>query len=115
MQAFPGDKPLILKQTKSLDINGYCEFNLNAGLHIGTHIDTPMHMTKSLLTIDKYPLDNFIGEGVLLNVENQNIITYHKSYNDLVKENDIVLLYTGHSKYFKQNKYYLDYPIITNE
>ncbi|HBN94883.1 MAG TPA: hypothetical protein DDZ66_01165, partial [Firmicutes bacterium] len=41
--AYPGDEPCRLVQTGSVERDGYTSFLLNTGLHVGTHLDAPLH------------------------------------------------------------------------
>ncbi|QVK16830.1 cyclase family protein [Mycoplasmatota bacterium] len=113
MAVYPGDEPVILKQNKFYKKDYYNNFILSSGLHIGTHIDTPMHMSEDKLTIDEYPLNQFYGNGVLINAYQEKIVSYKEEYDSLVQENDIVLIYTGHSEYYGMKNYYEDYPILS--
>jgi len=112
---YPGDESISLKQNKFVKEDQYNNFILKTGLHVGTHIDTPMHMLEEKSTIDTYPLEKFCGNAVLINAYQEDIITYKDEYKDLVKENDIVLIYTGHSQFYHHDNYYKNYPTLTVE
>ncbi len=113
MPIFPGDDNFILKQDKFFDENKYNNFMLKTSMHVGTHLDSPMHMTKSTMTIDQYSIDKFCGKAIVLNVLGEDIIDYKEEYEKMIKNNDIVLFYTGFDKYFKAKEYFLKYPVIT--
>jgi kynurenine formamidase len=61
---FPGDTGASLFQTKHLKVDGYNDHRLETGMHAGTHIDGPMHLTDSQEFISDLSLDSFIGQGV---------------------------------------------------
>lgn len=113
ISVFPGDDSVILKQNKFIQKDHYNNFILKTGLHVGTHIDTPMHMSEDKLTIDEYPLNQFYGNGVLINAYQEKVVSFKSKYETLVQENDIVLIYTGHSQYYGMKQYYEDYPILS--
>ena len=53
MPVYPGDKKIKLDKTAELSKDRY-ESNIYSGtMHVGTHIDAPMHMTAN----DKYICD----------------------------------------------------------
>jgi kynurenine formamidase len=112
MPVYPSDTPVTLFQENFLEKDHYNNFRLQTGMHAGTHIDTPMHLTESTTAIDCYPIDRFTGNGCLLDVRNQSNISYQNSFSDSVKSDDIVLLFTGHSGLFSTDSYYQDYPVI---
>ena len=45
MSVHPYDDKVKLYQDKFLDKDKYVNFKLETGMHSGTHIDTPMHLT----------------------------------------------------------------------
>lgn len=112
MPVYPEDDPVELYNTGSLEEDGYNYFRLETGLHAGTHIDTPMHMTEDETYMNEIPLESFTGNGCILDVREQNPIEFKDEYSDVVKKNDIVLLYTGHDEKYGSKEYYTDHPIV---
>jgi arylformamidase len=62
----PGDPPLTLARTSSHETHGYEVTQISLGTHTGTHVDAPRHFYPQGLTLDQFPLDRFVGPGVLL-------------------------------------------------
>jgi kynurenine formamidase len=112
MPVYPGDDETILLQSRKLEVEKYNNFYLKVNMHAGTHIDGPMHLTKSSTYIYQLPLERLIGKGCLINACGQSSIPYKAEYEYLIKESDIVLIYTGHDKKFKTDGYFNSYPII---
>ncbi|AFS79050.1 putative cyclase [Gottschalkia acidurici 9a] len=112
MPVHPYDDPIKLYQDKFLETDEYNNFKLEIGMHAGTHIDTPMHLTNSDTFINEITLDRFIGKGCILDVRNENLIGYKEEYSDIVCENDIVLIYTNHSEKYGTDDYFINHPII---
>ena len=115
MPIHPYDDQVRLYQDKLLDKDGYVNHRLEMGMHSGTHIDTPMHLTDRVTYINEIPIDRFVGRGILLDVRNEGIVKYRDAYSSLVREDDIVILYTGHSDKYGTREYYTDQPIIDKE
>ncbi|MBC5626225.1 cyclase family protein [Clostridium sp. NSJ-49] len=115
MPVYPGDEEVNLEKISDLNKDGYESITYSGTMHAGTHIDAPMHMIESDKYICDYPLDNFIGKGVLLDVRGQQEINLKDEYFKLIKENHIVLFYTGFDKKYGQKEYYENHPIITKE
>ncbi len=116
MPVFPNDKGVLIEQLKFLDKDYYNQFYVQLGMHSGTHIDIPMHLIKDYRTIDVLPIENFIGNGVLLDVRGESIIKYKLEYDKLILKDDIVLLLTDFADLYNEpKKYYEDYPVIDNE
>lgn len=112
MPVYPGDKGTILFQSEFLSKDKYNNHSLETGMHAGTHIDSPMHLTDSGKYINEYELEAFVGHGCILDVRNQPVITMKEEYRELVKENSIVLLYTGYDKLYGAKEYYQEHPVI---
>jgi kynurenine formamidase len=112
MPIYPGDIKTNLFQTKYLSVNKHNNHRLDISMHAGTHIDSPMHLTDSNEYISELSLESFIGAGYVLDVRNQPIIEMKAEYEELVKENSIVLLYTGFDKLYGMPEYYEEHPIL---
>src|SRR5665647_374201 len=113
MPVYPGDDKTNLIQTNYLNVDTYNNHRLEISMHAGTHIDSPMHLTDSAEYISDSPLDSFIGNGCILDVRNQPIISIKPEYEGLIKANDIVLLYTSQDRYYGQLQYYSEHPVIS--
>ena len=115
MVIHPYDNKVKLYQDKYLEEDKYNNFRLEIGMHAGTHIDTPMHLTKRKTFINEIPLNNFVGNGCLLDVRGEKIIGFKQEYIDVVNENDIVILFTSHSDKYGTKEYYKNHPVINEE
>jgi len=81
-------------------------------MHIGTHVDTPLHSLEEGKTIDSYPIDRYMGEGIVLDLRHkkpteeitlEDLVVHEKS----IREGDVVLLCTDWSKKRGFNRDYL--------
>jgi len=112
LQVYPGDEsPSLLKQ-KDFSLNGYTDYRLITGMHTGTHIDGPMHMTSNDTFISALPLSSFAGKGCVIDAENKKIIKWESSFTDIIDGCEIVLINTGYGKYSGTEKYLKDNPVI---
>ena len=66
MEVYPGDPEVHIKQIHDLDKEGWRLRYLQLSTHIGTHADALYHMAENGETIDKMPIDKFIGKTVLV-------------------------------------------------
>jgi len=89
--------------------------------HIGTHIDAFRHLVSDGETIDNASLEQFMGEGVVIDVTKsepetitvEDIKNSIKSNEIQVKADDIVILYTSWCEKFNSNEEYLEHPWLT--
>ena len=54
----------------------YMANQFSAAEHGGTHLDAPIHFAKNKLTIDKIPLDQLIGQAIIIDISDR---AYEKS------------------------------------
>ncbi|WP_222439190.1 cyclase family protein [Echinicola salinicaeni] len=96
----------------------YSANNFETSEHGGTHIDAPVHFAEKGVSVDEIPLDQLIGEGVKIDVSEKGLADrdYQVSIEDLEKwesvngqipVGSIVLLQSGHGKYYPDKKKYL--------
>ena len=71
---FPGDTPFTYKLDTTLDESGANVGQVQMSLHIGTHIDAPFHYDTFGKSIDALPLELFIGEVVVVDVTDKQMI-----------------------------------------
>lgn len=68
MPVYPGDPEVRIKQIHNLEKEGWRLRYLQFSTHIGTHADAFAHMDEKGETIDKIPLEKYIGKTVLINI-----------------------------------------------
>lgn len=70
MPVFPGDPEVIIEQVQTFEKDGWNMKRIHANLHSGTHVNVPIHGTKSGRNLDSYKIEDFIGESVIYKNEN---------------------------------------------
>jgi len=96
----------------------YSAYRYSAAEHGGTHLDSPVHFAKGRHTVDQIPLDQLIGEAVVVDVtkqceKNPDYLVSVADLQDWERKNGklntgvIVLLRTGFGKYYPDRKKYL--------
>ena len=115
MPCYDGDPQVSLQQVSSVAAEGYSNFVLSTGMHSGTHLDGPMHLTSSIKRIAEIPLEQFTGPGFLVNVVGQKIIDLHDSDFEHIIPGSIVLFYTGFDLCYNQKEYFSSYPVLSEE
>src|SRR5215469_16079556 len=102
MPVYPGDPQPEFKPISTIENQKVNVTRIVVGSHTGTHVDAQKHFIADGNSIDKEPLDKFMGEAVTLDISNINIgngITGSdlQNYSKVIKNKDILLLYTGTS------------------
>jgi kynurenine formamidase len=115
MPVHPYDGEVSLFRDKTLEQDKYNNSRLTTGMHAGTHIDAPGHFLESSLYISDYPLERFMGDGCLLDVRGETVISFREEYEHIVGEGSIVLLLTGLGTLYRTPAYYQgfnDHPLV---
>lgn len=113
MPVYPGDPPSSLKQTASVEKDTYTDHQINSFMHVGTHMDAPLHMIKDGKTIDQIEPENFFGQGVLIDARKSKVIDADLVTGVDIPDGAIVLLYTGFAKKYRTPAYYEEYHSVS--
>ena len=113
MPVYPGDPEPVIKQIAFFDKNGYNDFQITTGMHVGTHMDAPLHMIQNGKKLSEYSADHFFGKGHLIDARGKSINASLLEGKQIVK-GDIVLIMTGFSGKFGTPEYYESYPEISD-
>lgn len=112
MPVYPGDPEPELKQIAFADKDGYNDFKITTGMHVGTHMDAPLHMLQNGKRLSEYSVDHFFGKGHLIDARGKSIDADLLEGKQISK-GDIVLIMTGLSSKFGTSEYYESYPEIS--
>ena len=107
MPVYPGDMELHSNKENDYEKDGFNLYSFFTSMHVGTHIDAPMHMSKNKKFISEYSIDKFIDKVKVIGVKEE----YYRN----IKENDIVLLFTGWDSFYGKKEYYTNHPVINEE
>jgi kynurenine formamidase len=101
-----------LEKIKTLQKDGYNNWRLTVGMHTGTHIDGPGHLTDSKLLMSDISIDKFVGAGYLVDARGKSAVTADLLTNMPTTPGLIVLVLTGCDKKFGTKEYFTDYPVL---
>lgn len=111
----PFDSKMEFKKVKFLDRDYYNDTEIKTTMHIGTHIDAPSHMLDNNRNICDFPIEKFIGKGVLLNFKDEKIISLKEEHKSLITKDSIVVIYTGMDIKIGTAEYYYEHPQVSEE
>lgn len=111
MPVYPGDAQSSLRESSSIERDGYTDHILTTGMHVGTHIDAPAHMIADGAMISDISPERFSGRGVLVDTRGAKAI--EQLNNATIAESAIVLFYTGWGEKFRSSEYFTDFPVMT--
>lgn len=85
---FPGEPNIIFKKHANIKKNTYNEHQITINTHFGTHMDFPYHMIDDGKKSSDFKLENFIGKGKVININNPDL--------NSIEDEDVFLLYSEH-------------------
>jgi kynurenine formamidase len=119
--SFPGQPGPTIKWIKRLSTERVNIQHIDTTLHVGTHLDAPLHFVSAGKDIEAIRLDQLYGPGVVADISSQvsdySIFTpnHVQSVAD-IKPGDILIIHTGYNRYFKygtmadEERYFCKHP-----
>lgn len=115
MPVYPGDASPEMLQVATIHEHGYTDFQIKTGMHVGTHIDAPLHFIEGGKRLSEIPIQRLTGKAHLINAQGKTIIEQDILSALDIHRGDILLIFTGHDHYFGQDLYYLEHPLLSEE
>lgn len=85
---FPGEPNIIFKKHANIKENTYNEHQITINTHFGTHMDFPYHMIDDGKKSSNFKLEDFIGKGKVININNPDL--------NSIEDEDVFLIYSEH-------------------
>lgn len=104
-QVCPCDRVPVVENYATTEEEGVNVKFMKMGTHTSTHIDAPYHISKSGKTLNDFPIERFIGQGIVLDFSDKGDI-YEITREDIMahadelKKVDFAILNTGWAKYY---------------
>lgn len=115
MPVYPGDTPPQLKESVHFDEHGCVNHQVTSSMHVGTHMDGPMHMVEGGRKLSELPVERFVGRGRLVDARGQEVLEAGLLDGVEVEAGDIVLFWTDWDKKWDTEDYYGKFPALTPE
>jgi len=120
MPMYPGTVAPTLHVSHNHNDHGFQETFINMYSHTGTHMDAPAHLFPDGLTLEKYPVEQFVGSALVIDCrqlkKGEKIsMKLLEEKGNVIDKADFLLFLTGHSAYWGQPDYFFDFPVLTDE
>ncbi len=112
MPVYPGDPLPSLSQIAEISKDGYTDFQITTGMHVGTHMDAPLHMVEGGDYLNEVDISRFFARGHVIDARHKEINSDLLEGVD-IKKGDAILVLTGFAKYFTNPLYYEKYPELS--
>src|SRR3989344_150796 len=93
---YPGNVPVSISVHQKMPENSSASSSITLGSHTGTHIDAPLHAILGAASIEKIPLEAFVGSCRVLDFSQDSGEAVTKSFLESknIKKGERVLLKT---------------------
>ena len=115
---FPGERRPCIRDMAYIEHQGYREKWLELATHTGTHVDAPAHLFPNGETLDRFPVSRFTGIATVITIPTgtQRIEKkFLEQYIRDITESGYVLLVTGWSRFWGQETYFHDFPVLSED
>ena len=119
MPIYPGDPAPSFVSYATLEEDGVNLTKLTLGSHTGTHIDAPRHFIPNGIGVDQIPASKLLGEAYVCDMSSKPIgsgitgLDLQKNLEGKVREDDIVICYTGCSERWGDESVSSNYTYLT--
>lgn len=107
------DEPPKIEKMRNLENHKYNDWRLTTGMHVGTHIDGPGHLSSAKTLMADIPADHFVGAGFLVDARGKETIDASLLASMPEQEGLIVLIMMGMDTKFGTKEYFTKHPVIT--
>jgi arylformamidase len=117
MPVYPDTVPPVFESYNTIPKDGFAELKMILCTHIGTHIDAPCHILERAKSLDRFPLEKFIGDAIVIPCQNMDEIgvEFLLSYKEKISQIEFVLFYTGCQRTWGTPDYFGDFPTLSRE
>lgn len=116
---YPGDPPVDLAPTATVETDGYRVTEVGLGTHAGTHVDAPAHTEANGRTIDEYPPERFVFDAVVVDLPGLEsgdwvgVADLERVEDvDPAADADLLVLHTGWDAHWGTERY-VEHPALT--
>lgn len=117
---YPGTEGPNLTIANTYEESGFKETLLSMYSHTGTHMDAPHHIYPEKISLDQKDVSGFVGKACVIDARDVPAgglidITYIEKNKVRVEQAEFIVFQTGWEKYWGQDKYFGEYPVISKE
>ncbi len=115
---FPGTPKMDYTLSHTIKKNSFNLGVASINTHAGTHTDAPLHFLDGAPSLSDVEISKYIGKAFVIDCLNKKAfdpicVEDLLPYKDKIGELKRVIIKTGWSKYYNEDKFFTDYPFIT--
>lgn len=114
---YPGTPGPAFIPCATIEKDGFAESSIIMTTHIGTHMDAPCHILPGARSLEQFPLEQFMGKGMVLDCTQASSITLDllRPKEEQIRQCAFVLFYSGWQQKWNTPRYFDPFPTLTTE
>lgn len=114
---YPGTPLPAFTALSTIEKDGFAEKSMVLTTHTGTHIDAPSHILPGSKSLDRFPMEKFMGKGIVLDCTQLSSISldFVQSKEAQIMGTDFIIFYTGWQEKWNMPQYFDPFPTLTTE
>ena len=114
---WPGDPEVKVEKLLQIEKGDICNTrHISTPVHVGTHIDAPLHFIEGGKTIETIPISALAGKAKVIEIKNDIEIPLEEIEDKGITDGDIVLFKTiNSSTYLKEEKFNTNYVYVSTD
>ncbi|MGI9554317.1 MAG: cyclase family protein [Thermodesulfobacteriota bacterium] len=114
---WPGDPEVQVSKLLQIEKGDICNTShITTPVHVGTHVDAPLHFIDGGDGIEKLPISSLAGKAKVIEIKNEKEVPLEEIQNSGIVEGDIVLFKTINSTgYLKEEQFNEDYVYLSTK
>jgi arylformamidase len=102
MPVWPGDSPVVIERVREITKGANANVSrLECGVHVGTHVDAPVHFIDGSSGVESIPLRTLIGRAYVVHLPSASVIDENTlEGSDIPPRTRRVLFKTSNSRYW---------------
>lgn len=114
ISVYPGTPGPAFIPSATIEKDGFAESSVIMTTHTGTHMDAPCHILPGTRSLEQFPLEQFIGKGIVLDCTQVSSITldFVQSKQDQIRGAGFILFYTGWQQKWNTSHYFDPFPTL---
>jgi arylformamidase len=115
MIVWKGDPPFFIRKKMNMEKDHMNLSEVTMSVHVGTHMDSPLHFIKDGLSIDRMPVTTTVGPARVICINDRESIKPEELKKHNIKEGERILFKTINStEYLKSAEFIENYVYLTD-
>jgi len=119
MPIYPGSEKPEIYRPYTIEKHGFNESKISLFSHIGTHMDAPFHILQEGRSLDRMPVEQFMGKAVVIDLshtpQRRVDVGVIKRFEKNIENSDFLLLNAGWDRFWGTREYSRNYPVLTED